>query len=128
MLALNIFQPAEGGDKVSLPIQHPDRLCAIGPRNILGSIQNKRDDIYTVATSKGIISGCYSRNQFEIQPSNLISTPFSSEIVSQTEVMRNASLGAGVGVCSSKKCNNKSIHVEVLKKLALRKAIKENVF
>ena len=45
------FKPAELGDAVVLPIPHPDRLCAIGPRNILGSIHDKQDDIYTISTS-----------------------------------------------------------------------------
>ena len=100
------FKPAEVGDAVVLPIPHPDRLCAIGPRNILGSIHGKQDDIYTIATSEGLISGGYSRNQFEIQSLNLITTPFSStRIISQTELMQNASLGAGIGAC--KKCINR---------------------
>ena len=102
------FKPAELGDAVVLPIPHPDRLCAIGPRNILGSIHDKQDDIYTIATSEGLISGGYSRNQFEIQSSNLITTPFSStRIISQTELMQNASLGAGIGACKCKKCINR---------------------
>ena len=102
------FKPAEVDDAVVLPIPHPDRLCAIGPRNILGSIHEKRDDTYTIATSEGLISGGYSRNQFEIQSSNLITTPFSStRIISQTELMQNASLGAGIGACRCKKCINR---------------------
>ena len=103
------LKPALVGDAVIIPVPHPDRLCAIGARNILGSICDKQDDIYTVATSGGVISYGYTRNQFEVSLPNLMTTPFTStNIVTQTELMQNASLGTGTDACKCKKCINRT--------------------
>ena len=79
---------------ILVPISEPDKVNSLGLRNISGCITGKDDSTYTVGTSQGTISVSYTRNQFELCPSNLLSIEsVPSETVTQTEVTQSASLG-----------------------------------
>ena len=62
------LQPAEVENNVILPILRP-----LGTRNIVGCITSIHNSMYTVGTPQGTISVSYTRNQFELCPSNVIS-------------------------------------------------------
>ena len=102
----NKFKPAYIGNTVIIPISEPDKVKSLGPRNIIGCITGKDDSTYTVGTSQGTISVAYTRNQFELCHSNLLSIEsVPPETVTQTEVTQSASLGITNGSsCRCKFC------------------------
>ena len=100
------LKPAHIGNTVIIPISEPDKVNSLGPRNIIGCITDKDDSTYIVGTSQGTISVAYTRNQFELCPSNLLSIEsVPPETVTQTEVTQSASLGITNGSsCRCKFC------------------------
>ena len=89
------FQPAAMGDNVVVPIERPDKMHSLGPRNMLGIVTDISEDIYTIGTRNGTLNTNYTRNQFEICSSNTFIQPSNvpEAIISQTSAMRKASLG-----------------------------------
>ena len=100
------FKDAEVGDSVLIPISQPDKISSLGPRNILGCITSIGDSTYSIGTSRGKLAVNYSRNQFEVCPTKLLSIESIPSItVTQTEAMQNASLGiVGNSACRCKYC------------------------
>ena len=96
----------EVGESVLIPIARPDTMSSIGPRNITGCITGREDDLYTIETTEGILANSYTRNQFDICSSQLLSVKdIPSRVISQTEAMLKASLGIESGSsCRCKFC------------------------
>ena len=88
------FQPAAMGDNVVVPIERPDKMHSLGPRNKLGIVTDISEDIYTIGTRDGTLNTNYTRNQFEVCSSNTFIQPSNvpEAIISQTSAMRKASL------------------------------------
>ena len=63
----------EPGEHVAVPIILVDRGRG-DPRNILGVIVNRdlETDIYNIAVKAGVLSGGFSRNQFDLCPQNCL--------------------------------------------------------
>ena len=87
------FHPANIGDNVLVPIERPDKMNSLGPRNMLGVVTNISEGVYTIGTRDGTLNTAYTRNQFEVCSSNSFLQPtiVPPAIVSQTSAMRNAS-------------------------------------
>ena len=100
------FKEAEVGDSVLIPISQPDKVHSLGPRNILGCITSRNESTYSIGTTQGRLAVNYSRNQFELCPTNLL--PLDSippRTVTQTEAMQSASLGiSNSSACRCKHC------------------------
>ena len=69
------LRAGEQGDNVAVPVPLVDRGRG-DPRNILGVIIDRREDTdqYRIAVKAGILSGLYSRNQFDLCPQRLLNT------------------------------------------------------
>ncbi|XP_076036970.1 uncharacterized protein LOC143022572 [Oratosquilla oratoria] len=69
------LRAGEQGDNVAVPVPLVDRGRG-DPRNILGVIIGRREDTdqYRIAVKAGILSGLYSRNQFDLCPQRLLNT------------------------------------------------------
>ena len=78
-----------------IPISRPNKISLIGPRNLSGCITNK-DHLYRlVTTTEGTLGVKYTRGQFDVYNSNLL-TP--------TKIPSHTSLGIeGDSAC---KCQN----------------------
>ena len=100
------FKEAEVGDSVLIPISQPDKVHSLGPRNILGCITSRDESTYSIGTTLGTLAVNYSRNQFELSPTNLL--PLDSippRTVTQTEAMQSSSLGiSNSPTCRCKHC------------------------
>ena len=64
---------AEVGDSILIPISQPDTMSSIGPRNLPAYISCKEDDLFSIGSTEGILSCKYTRNQFDICPTKIIS-------------------------------------------------------
>ena len=80
------LQPAEVENSVIIPISRPDKINSLGPRNIVGCITSIDNSTYTVGTPQGTISVPYTRIQFVLGPSNVVSIG-STIRVTQTEML-----------------------------------------
>ena len=100
------LKPAEVGDTVVILIAHPDKVNSLGPRNVLGCITEKGETTYRVGTSQGTLSVDYTRNQFELCPTNFLSCNSVPDVtITQTQAMQSASLGISTGsVCRCGHC------------------------
>ena len=99
------FKQAQVGDSVLIPISQPDKISSLGPRNILGCISSRDDSTYSIGRSQGTLAVSYSRNQFEVCPTNLLSVDSIPVVtITQTKAMQSVSLG--VADCSACKCKN----------------------
>ena len=100
------FKLAHVGESVLIPITRPDTMSSIAPRNLTGCITSKEDDMYTIGTSEGILASKYTRNQFDVCSSRILSIEDITCIpITQTEAMRKASLGIEYGSsCRCKFC------------------------
>ena len=67
------FKQAQVGDSVLIPISQPDTISSLGPHNTLGCITSRYGSTYSIGTSQGTLAVSYSRNQFEVCPTNLLS-------------------------------------------------------
>ncbi|XP_068212664.1 uncharacterized protein [Palaemon carinicauda] len=67
------LRDGEQGDNVAVPVPLVDRERG-DPRNILGVIIDRREDTdqYKIAVKACILSGLYSRNQFDLCPQRLL--------------------------------------------------------
>ena len=109
------LRAGEQGDNVAVPVPLVDRGRG-DPRNILGVIIDRREDTdqYRIAVKAGILSGLYSRNQFDLCPQRLLNTDnintektvsLRSAVISQS-----ASGGQGFTRCNctgAKKCKTR---------------------
>ena len=95
------FCPANIGDNVVVPIERPDKMTSLGPRNMLGVVTDITEGSYTIGTRDGTVSTNYTRNQFDVCSSNIFLQPSSVPAVTipQTSAMRNASLGIDTNSC-----------------------------
>ena len=99
------FKQAQVGDSVLIPISQPDKISSLGPRNILGCISSRDDSTYSIGRSQGTLAVSYSRNQYEVCPTNLLSVDSIPVVtITQTKAMQSVSLG--VADCSACKCKN----------------------
>ena len=76
----------------------------LGPRNILGFLTSRDDSTYFIGTSQGTLVVNYSRNQFEVSPTILLSVDFILAVaITQTKEMQSVLLGvADCSACKSK--------------------------
>ena len=90
------FKHAEVGDSVLIPISQPDKIQSLGPRNILGCITSRDDSSYSIGTIQGTQAVNYSRFQFELCPTKLMSLesipPVTISRQQQCRVLLSASL------------------------------------
>ena len=101
------FHQANIGDNVVVPIERPDKMNSLGPRNLLGVVTRMSEGVYTIGTRDGTLTTPYTRNQFEVCSSNTFLTPtiVPPATISQTSAMRNPSLGIEQGsFCRCKHC------------------------
>ena len=103
------------GDNVAVPVPLVDRGRG-DARNILGVIIDRREDTdqYRIAVKAGILSGMYSRNQFDLCPGRLLSTDDinTEKIVSlrSAVIFQSSSGGQGFTRCNctgAKKCTTR---------------------
>ncbi|KAK7489628.1 hypothetical protein BaRGS_00019023, partial [Batillaria attramentaria] len=99
------LKAGEPGDNVAIPIPSVDRGRG-DPRNILGIIVNRDldTDLYRIAVKAGVLSGQYSRNQFDLCPQRLLSEQDvdQEKTVSLRSAVRVQSASGGQGFT---KCN-----------------------
>ena len=100
------FKMEEVGNSILMPISQPDTMSSIGPRNLPEYITSKEDDLFSIGNTEGIFSCNYTRNQFDICTTKIISLEDKpSRILTSTEAMRKASLGLESGsACRCKYC------------------------
>ena len=95
------FCPANIDDNIVIPIERPDKMTSLGPRNMLGVVTDVSEGSYTVGTRDGTVSTNYTRIQFDICSSNIFLQPslVPAVTITQTSAMRNASLGIDMKSC-----------------------------
>ena len=95
------FCPANIGDNIVIPIERPDKMTSLGPRNMLGVVTDVSEGSYTVGTRYGKVSTNCTRNRFGVCSSNIFFQPSSvpAVTITQTSAMRNASLGIDMKSC-----------------------------
>ena len=109
------MQAGKQGDNVCVPVPLVDRGRG-DPRNILGVIIDRQEDTdqYKIAVKAGILSGLYSRNQFDLCPERLLNTDDinTEKIVSlrSAVIFQSSSGGQGFTRCNctgAKKCSSR---------------------
>ena len=98
--------PANVGDTVIITIAKLDVMISLGSKNLMGVIMNNENDLYSIRTDQGVLTSCYSRNQFEVcQTKFLKISTVPDKTITQTTAMQNASLFV-MQTCKCKNCSN----------------------
>ena len=93
---------------------------------ILGRITSRDDSTYSIGTSQGTLAVSYSRNQFEVYPTNLLSVDSIPAVtITQTKAMQSVSLGvADCSACKFRIAKLRDVSAGKLAEAAILNAIK----